>query len=332
MRRMPTTEQLKAVDEIKEKVEVGEDGNIRILDLANKITLGSEKFPYSYFEFSAADNSVKLELYNEIDLFANITLSNQLLFDFNGDSSIKVTSNLISLNTAHDYFISITNTAITFGNTDDFSPVVFDKNGIHLYDDFGSRMGIDFSVHYVQSQRWSYYFICIPQDYDEDTLGIILNAYSEEGGMTKNYLNIGIHYDEQGGGFYGDSIAIRPKRDSIMLTCAPSGTATLKIHRTSGEYFTAENEIIPDRIGLHMDITNALGTQTSQQITLTEEDGIDLSGLNATGVLLNGTSLVGCCHLVGTSQNQAVLYFQNALGTDLQAGIYIANLTSVLDN
>ena len=187
------------------------------------------------------------------------------------------------------------------------------------------------SLRYTQTGEYTSYALWLPTEYGNLTTGCILEIKKYDETSNDNAFIIGKDFDERSGGFR-KSCTFSPSQDSITLTCTPSGTATLKIHRTSGTRFNASTEIIPDRIGLHMDITSALGASTSQQITLSQEDGIDLSTLNATGVLLNGTSLVGCCHLVGRSQNQAVLYFQNALGSDLQEGIYIANLTSVLDN
>lgn len=111
------------------------------------------------------------------------------------------------------------------------------------------------------------------------------------------------------------------------LNATPGGTATLL-------YNCAEipEKIFTGKMALHLNLTEALGSSTSAQITLTKTDGESLADINATGVLMNGDTLVGVCHLKGTNANNATLSYQNALGTDLQVGEYTANLQLILPN
>ena len=306
MRRMPTGKQLEALDKIK----VDEEGKTRIFDLDNGVVIPSNV---------TGNTDISFSIYEEYPfIFLNAKGVKYSISNWSDGIYFSVWED-------NEY----TDIAYLSGSTFDLYGV-----GIGIADGYiGNKIRIE--PNYAQGAGgYDTSLLIHSQEWAKTSLTIAFKYYSAEEYQTDeyNYLEIGTHYNEQGASFTGPSIIIRPQSESVTLTCAPSGTATLKIHRTSGEYFHGETEIIPDRIGLHMDITGALGANTSQRITITQEEGIDLSELNATGVLLNGTTLVGCCHLVGTSANQAILYFQNALGTDLQAGVYTANLTSVLEN
>lgn len=303
MRRMPTGKELKALERIK----IDEDGELNLLDLEKGIKIPLNE--NNYFLFNAHEDYPHLHIVGGGVDYAISNWSDGIYISYFDDDS---PSDILYISTS-----------------------TFELCGQNFYlTEPYTNETVGFEPTYAQAASGYNIGLLLAPSVENENTTLILYRYGSEqypsGGEA--YLEIGVDFDRQDSSFNGASVIIKPETNSITLTCAPSGTATLKIHRTSGKYFTASTEIIPDRIGLHMDITTALGTNTSQQITLSHEDEIDLSTLNATGVLLNGTSLVGCCHLVGTSQNQAVLYFQNALGTDLQAGIYTANLTSVLDN